>query len=271
MLELYRDPRKWREIGRGGKRLFYDDSYNEYRRDQGGRAQAAGQAADGFEIGGLEVTPYIWDHLRAGAFSSVNEALDDQCSGHLQRLTAFHLAGRDGKRTLVVGSTGEMNARFTEVLARPLPRIETDVLVQSTISDRVKVINFHSSLKAMYRFLLQRIAVKDALVFHHWETWLTGFTGKKKLPEQFKNTIGYNCSRLIAMAGYPSRYRMTLASGSRALAHGHKLFLLGRRGNLFEHEMPVSPAGLESESLIPTPRQIARLRPKHILEEDDRW
>jgi hypothetical protein len=186
-------------------------------------------------------------------------------------LTGFQLAGRDGKRTLVLGSAGEMNGRFTEALARPLPRIETDVLVQSTIADRVKVISYDSSVKAMQRFLLQRIAVRDALVFHHWETWVTGFTGRKKLPEQFKNTIGYNCSRLLAMAGHPARYRMRLASGNRALAEGHKLFLLGRRGNLFEYEMPSKPSALASESVTLKPRQIARLRPKQILEDDDRW
>ncbi|GEM_PF-5958293 len=187
------DDGNWIEINVGGRRLHYDDSFNE-RLPEESWCRAGEQCAE-LDLGHFHVVPYVWDHMNSGFGRRTNRALDDQSSGHLQRISAFMIerGGIQGaKRTFIVGSTGEMSISRTRALSDPLPRIETDVLVQAIVRRWVSIICYAQSVRSMWEFTCRNVTVNDALVFDHVEEFVREVASPQEYADNLKKAARFS-------------------------------------------------------------------------------
>jgi len=192
----------WHEITWDMWSMFHDDVFNDkvLRGSLAGRRKAPGTRADAFTVPGsvFEVSPYVWDHMKTPVMLRPRrDSLDDQESGRYQRITAFLVrrAGIQGaKRSFFVGSAGEMGGDFT----RPKPPtdmevIETDVLVQAIQADDLPGVPdplLADMMAASRRFTLKKIAVRDYLVFSHFEEFVRRVTSPAQLDGDFARAAG---------------------------------------------------------------------------------
>jgi len=237
----------WLEINVGGHRLHYDDSYN-VRRHEEQRCRAGWRCAE-FSLGTFCITPYVWDHMNTGAGKWTNRALDEQCAGDLQRTTAFmiqHSRIEHAKRTFVIGSSGEMNRSWTEALARPLPIIETDLLIQAIVRPQVSVMAFRRQISAMQDFLLRCIRVEDAIIFTHFEEFVREVASSSMYAEGFDAAVAYNLDTLREKIE-EAREQGHLARADRytRLIDENRLYALARRN--FEIDMLDGPTQFRDE------------------------
>lgn len=241
----------WHEITWDLRSMFHDDVFNDHalRGPLASRRRKPGTPADSFSVPGsvFEIQPYVWDHMKTPVFNKPKkDSLDDQQSGRYQRITAFLMkrkGAKGAKRTFFVGSAGEMGKDFT----RPKPPadmapIETDVLVQAIQANDMPWVPdplLGKMMKASRRFTLARIAVRDYLVFAHFEEFVRQVAGKKKFRQGFEAAAG------DAVAGY----RKLIADGSclqenADLVSGERIFVLDRWG--FERRFTGSASGLKN-------------------------
>lgn len=125
-----------------------------------------------FEAGGFEVTPYVWDHMN---LSTRDNGIFGQ-PGNLQRISGMNIRWKsvsNAKRSFILGSAGEMNAKYThDDVLTPVPRIETDTLIQSITYPLVP--DYDAQLKACVCRQVNNIPATDYVVSSHWEDFFFG-------------------------------------------------------------------------------------------------
>ena len=189
------DRGNWYEITAGATRLHYDDSFNETLSDLD--RCVAGHMGGDFYAGNYHITPYVWDHSNTGCClfgAKTQRAQDEQTAGSLQRCSAFMIARKDiegAKRTFFLGSGGEMSRRWTRQFIQP--NIETDLLIQAILPRwlglATLVASFRRQIWWYLDYMVRHITVKEAVVFVHFEDFISGVPSSEDYATAFDNAV----------------------------------------------------------------------------------
>lgn len=188
------DNDRWYEINVGGRRLHYDDSYNNSLENEADRCKA-GQQCNFFALDNFMITPYIWDHMNTGMWKTRRPCQDEQGAGFLQRMSAFMISHRSpnvvgAKRTFIIGSMGAMSQRYTQALAGSLPSIQTDLLIIAvTTLHPLTGMWYHRERDDFLHFLTEFIDVRDAVMLTHFEEFVREISSTNKYRAGFWEAI----------------------------------------------------------------------------------
>jgi hypothetical protein len=243
----------WKEIKQNGSSLYYDDTFNEkvfsgklkkLRPKPGTVATKIALPKSSFEI-----TPYVWDHMNTPfMFVHTQDALDDQNSGGMQRITAFSLRRKGvgkAKRTLIVGSAGEMTSKHTTPKPEKIS-LETDLLIQAVQANEVQGTSFldHPLKEIMQQnrsFTFRSIAVNDFMVYSHFEEFVSSAASRSQFKKDFKAAIHDNIKGLRELIKKDKKIQPV----NRTLLKDNRIFVLKRFGLGFEQpDMPTDASCL---------------------------
>lgn len=205
---------------------------------------------DRYTLGSFLIRPYLWDHMNTGPGKKWNSALDDQKSGHCQRMSAFLIQRKSlstAKKTLIIGSAGGMSNTWTE--PQPINRddipkdkndinswdnrnkfkIETDVLLQA-INGRVNALADQSDeVRDGWKYINKNIIIKDFIAFSHWED----FVMRQATTEIFKSEKNFKLVRANV-----DMVKARLKGENKNVVENDGVFIMGRCGNDYENAFP---------------------------------
>ena len=178
-------------------------------------------------------TPFLTQHIQ--------DALDDQASGGMQRISAFLLKRKNvnhAKRTLIVGSAGEMASRHTI----PSPArgiVKTDLLIQAVMADDVdSTVFLDLPLKGIMdesrKYTFRHIEIKDFLVYCHFEEFVSTCANRPVFKRNYMAAMKDNINGLKSLIKNDKKVRPV----NRSLLTENRVFVLKRRGPQFEAAMP---------------------------------
>lgn len=264
-----KDNSKWKEFTTQAteKSLYYTDGTNKYLSDakSADKCPDAGTRLKPVTIGSFLVEPYVWDHMNTGSpWQTDKDVNDNHVAGSYERISVFlirHKQAQNAKRTLVIGSSGEMGlieSAFSDedyskgYLESLNPKIETDLLIQS-VQGKYKwfLADFTEQVKSSWRYILANIKVKDAIIFSHWESYVQHIAKKRSAGEDYDTDIrddmrivNQNIDMLRTAAFDPTSddyfEKLTqdnLADLKRLIAD-QRIYILGRLGYDFEYPVP---------------------------------
>ncbi len=173
------------EIKNGDQPLNYDGSHPD---------PPAGTMLQAIPVGGFQVTPIVWDHMNL----CVSEANVFGAAGAAQRQTAFlvcHAGASGAKKTLIVGSAGEMSDRFANGVTHLDEKLLVDTLIQSVTLPAAP--NTNRQLADLVHYQTTNIEVRDYIIASHWESFVFGpvrkgrrFRKQYKRVEKYKKALG---------------------------------------------------------------------------------
>jgi len=255
----------WREVGDSNKRrLVYDDGYNSER--VASERTMAGAVGTSPDVSGFEVQPYVYDHLNVGFGKKSFEQLDGQSSGDLQRISAFLVhakADPEQRKTILIGSGGEMSARWSGAVNRDLD-ISADLLIFATVRPNPidipipilgplvekLALNFDDQIQESINFLIGHVRVGEAVVFAHFEEFMREVAGTKKYRSDLTKAVSFSLKKIRARM----RSLSERGEGAKATAEAwnelferNRFYVLARRGEGFERPMPLSPEDFARE------------------------
>ena len=194
------------------------------------------------------IEPHVWDHMNTPLWPLADQAaLDDQKSGGMQRISAFMLRRKGtpvAKRTLIVGSAGEMHREHT-IPAPAKVSLTCDLLIQAVSGDTIPgVALFDGPLAGIARqsrrFTFRNIAIRDHLVLCHFEKFAQGIASERQFRRDYKRVVKEN---LEALTEQIRRDRKVKAVNRDLLAR-KRVFVLKRAGAGFETALPADASGL---------------------------
>lgn len=259
----------WLEVSdKENHRVIYDDSYGA--RKKGAAQTQAGKILKPFGLGKFKIQPYTYDHINVGFGRTAKNRLDDQNSGDLQRISAFWVRADfdpEKRSTLFIGSCGEMNVRWTGDVNQKL-FIETDMLVYAAfrrkpaevsskildaLADRF-FLNFSAQVEEGIRYLVRHVQVNEAVVFAHFEEFMTKLRNTAGYRKDLKEAIPFILKQIEKQKEFllqnGDAAQVKRAQRWQQLSDDNRFYVLARRGTGFEAAVPKSPKSFQKETNI---------------------